>query len=196
MVDRAFRLLVRNYWSIFFVVAAVTVPLQIAYATIWHDVIAVSDLHADIEEFPPLRQVQGVGRTQLDQARLAYWVLWAVEIALIPLFLRATRRVLETDARGGVASALDGWRAALTRRAGGGLRLGRPAAVVAGAAAATLVFVLLGGIGSLVVEPLADGYAFAGVGLAEGVARAAAAPFLLVTALRSEPAGGLATARE
>ena len=174
----------RNYWSVFFLVASVTVPLHLAYATVWHNVIAVADLHEDIEAFPPLRQVHGVGRTQLSQARIAFWILWAVEIALLPLFVRATRRILEVDAREGVPAALDGWRHALTRTGTGGVvrALSRPGPLLVGAVVATAVFLLVTGIGSLLVEPLGDERAFAGLGLVDGVARAAAAPFLLVVA--------------
>lgn len=192
MIDRAFRLLVRNYWSVFFVVAAVTVPLHVVYATIYHDVIAVADLHADIEQFPPLRQVHGVGRSQLDHARLAYWIVWAIEIALIPLFLRATRRVVEADISGRVAGAADGWRGALSRRRDGAA-LGAPAGpgpLIVGAAVTAVVFMLVSGIGSLVVEPIGDDRAFAGLGLAEGIARAAAAPFALVVAVSGRPKPG------
>lgn len=184
MVD-PFRPLVRTYWSVFFVVAAVTVPLHVAHATIWHNVIAVTELHGDIEHFPPLRQVHGVGRTQLGQFRVAYWVILAIELALIPLFIRATKRILEVDARGGVTGALDGWRAALSRgQAGNAVRaLGRnPAPFLVGAAVAVVVVYLLGGVGGLLVSPLGDEREFAGRGLVDGVARAAAAPFFLVVA--------------
>jgi hypothetical protein len=183
VIDRALRLAVRNYWSVFFAVAALTVPLQIAYATIWHDVIAVADLHDDIAAFPPLRQVHGVGREQLGDARLAYWVIWAIELAALPVLVRVTRRILDADAGGRLPSAADGWRGAFTGSGRGLVRaLARPGPLIVGAALAALVLYLVRSIGGLLVEPLADERAFAGVGLVDGVARAAAAPFFLVVA--------------
>jgi hypothetical protein len=183
MIDRALRLLVRNYWSVFFAVAALTVPLQVAYATIWHDVIAVADLHDDIEAFPPLRQVHGVGREQLGNARVAYWIVWAIELAAVPLLARVARRILDVDADGGVPSARDGWSHALAR-SGRAITtaLAKPGPLLVGGALSLGVYVLLRALGGMLAEPLADDRAFAGVGLLGGVARAAAAPFFLVVA--------------
>jgi hypothetical protein len=184
MVDRALRLLIRNYWSVFFVVATVTIPLQIAHATIWRNVIAVSELHADIEEFPPLRQVRGVGRGELNEALLAQWIIWAALVALIPLFIRATKRILEVDARGEVTSAADGWRAALGGSVGGRVlgALARPGLLLVGLALAALAFVLLMSCAYVLVEPLPPGPAFAWTGLALGLVLAGTGPFLLVPA--------------
>lgn len=184
MLDRAFRTLVRNYWSVFFLVAAITVPVQIAYATIWRHVIAVSELHPAIEGFPPLRQVRGVGVAQLDEARLAHWIVWAVEIALIPLFLRATQRVLAAESSGDAPTARDAWRGAFAGGQGIGAArtLARPGLLLVGAAAAALVYGALVTFAGMVTELLPPGQRFAWVGLAGGAARAAAAPFFLVVA--------------
>ncbi|HEY7876479.1 MAG TPA: hypothetical protein VIG64_15295 [Actinomycetota bacterium] len=184
MIERAFRLTTRIYWSVFFLVATLTVPLHVLYATIFRNVIAVSDLHADIEAFPPLRQVHGVGREQLGHARLAYWILWAIEIAALPLLVRAARRISDVDAKGGVPSAADGWGHLVSAGAKGILRaFRRPGPLLVGLAIAAAVYALTRTIGGLLVEPLSDDRAFAGVGLVEGVARAAAAPFFLVVAV-------------
>jgi hypothetical protein len=184
MIDRAARLTFRNFWTLFFVVAAITVPLQVAYATAWHNVIAVRELHGDIEEFPPLRQVHGVGQEQLQHSRTTYWVIVGVELALIPLLVRAAGRVLERDAAGEVASAADAWRAALGRRRSRSVirALGRPGPLLTGAMIALAVGALVQVAGRLAIEPLGDERAFAGVGLVDGVARAAGAPFALVVA--------------
>jgi hypothetical protein len=184
MVDRALRLVFRNYWTIFFVVASVTVPLQVAYASVWHNVIAVRELHDDIAEFPPLRQVHGVGREQLRESRIAFWAIVAAELALIPLFVRATSRVLEVDGEKGVPSAVDAWRSALSRgrRRTTARALARPGPLITGALLALAVGALVQAAGRLLVEPLSDDRAFVGVGLVDGVARAAGAPFFLVVA--------------
>ena len=184
MIDRAARLTFRNFWTLFFVVAAITVPLQVAYASVWHNVIAVRELHGDIEDFPPLRQVHGVGREQLQQSRVTYWLIVGAELALVPLLIRATSRVLEQDAAGEITSAPEAWRAALGRRRSRSVvrALGRPGPLLTGVLLAVAVGALVQVAGRLAIEPLGDERAFAGVGVVDGVARAAGAPFALVVA--------------
>ena len=184
MIDRAARLTVRNFWTLFFVVAAVTVPLQVAYASVFHNVIAVGELHGDIEQFPPQRQVHGVGREQLGQARIAYWAIVAAELALLPLLVRAADRVLERDERGAITSAPGAWAAALSRRRTRSVirAVAHPGPLLTGLIVAVIIGALVQAGGRLLIEPLGDERAFAGLGLVDGVARAAAAPFALVVA--------------
>jgi hypothetical protein len=184
MIERAARLTVRNYWTLFFVVALVTVPLQVAYASVWHNVIAVRELHGDIEQFPPLRQVHSVGREQLRDSRLTYWAIVGIELALIPLMIRAAGRVVEEDAGGELSSAPHAWVAAFSRRHSRTVAraLGHPGPLLTGAVVSVAVGALVQVGGRLLIEPLGDERAFAGVGLVDGVARAAGAPFFLVVA--------------
>lgn len=184
MIDRAARLTVRNFWTLFFVVAAVTVPLQVAYASVFHNVIAVRELHGDIERFPPLRQVHGVGREQLSQARIAYWVIVAAELALLPLLVRAADGVLERDERGEIPSVPGAWAAALSRRRSRSVirAVAHPGPLLTGVIVAVIVGALVQAGGRLAIEPLGDERAFVGLGLVDGVARAAAAPLALVVA--------------
>jgi hypothetical protein len=132
-----------------------------------------------------------VGQSQLHDARVTYWVIVALELALLPLFVRAARRVAEADAAGRVTSALDAWRGALARRGGSVLRaLARPGPLVTGVVVALAVGALAAGAGHLLIEPVGDDRAFAAVGLVDGTARALAAPFFLViAALAAEPPG-------
>ncbi len=52
MVERAFARTLRNYWTIFMVVAVVTFPVHLIYAFSARNVIATSDFHGEIREGP------------------------------------------------------------------------------------------------------------------------------------------------
>ena len=139
--------------AVFFAVAARPFPCRSPYATIWHDVLASPTSH-DIAAFPPCLGARS-GREQLGDARLAYWVIWAIELAALPVLVRVTRRILDADAGGGLPSAADGWRGALAGSGRGLVRaLARPGPLIVGAALAATVFYLSRAIGGLLVEPL------------------------------------------
>ncbi|HEX2049776.1 MAG TPA: hypothetical protein VHJ34_03985 [Actinomycetota bacterium] len=179
MVDRTLRAALRNYTTLFLVAAALTVPLHVAHAFVYRDVLEVADLHGDIEEFPAARQVRSVGRDHLDNERRAFWAVNALELLLVPLLAGAARRVFERERDGRLPGVLDALARAPARLRGP--RGTRPswAAVAAGAAVALVTGVLVERILLVVAEPVPDVAAFAGFGLAWGVARAAAAPFVL-----------------
>lgn len=113
MLDRAFRDAFRSFSTLFVVVAIVTVPLHLAYAFTFRNVIATGEIHAQIREFPNYRQVRSVGPEQLTHSSIAFWVLTGLELALMPVAVKATRRVLEIEEHGGVATAPDAWRQAV-----------------------------------------------------------------------------------
>ncbi len=166
----------------FLLVAIVTIPLHIAYAFAFRDVIAVSELHSQIEGFPPGRQVQGVGPGDLDAARLALLGLTIAELALIPVLVRVAARVAAVDEEGGVPTLGDAWShrresdASLVHALGSdGVK-----AVLGTLVVAVALGVVLERIGIAVVEPLSAEDAFAGIGLVQACSRAAAAPFFLV----------------
>ena len=180
MLDRAFVKTFRSFSTLFLVVAVVTLPLHLIYSFTFRNVIATTEIHDQIRRFPNYRQVRSVGPRELRDATLASWVLTAVEIALVPLGVRAARRVIEVEDAGGVATVPDAWRTAL-RRGGGSSRFQR--ASVSGAAIGVLVAValgwLLGSVGAVVRDPLGPDFVWLGHGVVGAVARAAAAPFAL-----------------
>ena len=94
----------------FLVTFVVLMPLHLIYALFFHDVFAVRELHPAIAEFPESRLVRGVGRNDIGQARLWFWLMAIIEVALIPVFLRAARRVLALDEGGRVPDAMTAWR--------------------------------------------------------------------------------------
>ena len=177
LLDRSFRLAFASFSTLFVVVAAVTLPAQIGLAAAFRDEITVRNLTPDIRTFPEHRQVHRVGRAQLAEYRFAYWSLTALEILLLPLFAGAARRVIEVDGSGAVATAPDAWAHSLGRA-----KMAAPAdaaPLVVAAAVSVAVGVLCRQIGMLLVEPISPSAAYLGVGAAEGLARAAAAPFFL-----------------
>jgi hypothetical protein len=177
-VDDVLKTTFRNYATLFFVVAALTVPVHVVHAFIYRDVVAVRDIHDAVEDLDPGQQVRRVTADDLAQYRTTGWLIAAAEIALIPVLAGAARTVLATRDSVSVGTAwkrwLGGWRAPLPRPA-------HPAAVLAvGAVVAVAVASLLRSTGYLLSEPVGEAVSFAPVGLTEGLARAAGAPFLLV----------------
>jgi hypothetical protein len=179
LLDRALRATIRNFSTLFLLVALVMVPLQVAHAYVFRRVIAVSELHPAIEGFPEGRKVARVGPGQLRKARTGYLVIGAIEILLLPLLVRAAARVMAVDRAGGVPTvvgAFAGMRGSLEVGRLRGLPVGP--LVVAATLGITIGW-LTRALGLVLVEPLADGAAFSGVGLIEGVARALGGAFVV-----------------
>ena len=129
----------------------------------------------------PRRQVRGVGPPDLDAARRALLIATILEIALLPVAVGATKRVLSAEDRGRPAGVIDGWAHSL-----GALRSSSKAGragiadVLAGAALGAAACYGLYRIGLPFVEAVPAEVRFAPAGLLEGSVRAFGAPFLLV----------------
>lgn len=186
LLDRVLRLCVRNFSTLFLVVFMAIIPLHLTYAFVFHDVFAVQELHPAIAELPERRMVRGVDQAAIARARTWFWVLAAIELAAIPLFVRAVRRVLVQDAEGEVPNALTAWRT-LRERSG-------PNGSTTPGTSVTLTCLLIGlTIGGLTWLTLATALDLmpevatgAGLALADATSRAAGAAFPLTSlALRS-----------
>jgi len=180
LVDRALRTTLRNFSTFWLIAAAVTIPLNLAWALMYQDVIATREIHTDIEALPTGDEVRGVDGEAIERADRAQLIVFALEIALIPLLMRATRRAIERDTSGHVPTALGAWRGvarASGPRASGPWRL---SVVLPMAAFALVVWGLGTLIGWLLAAPVADSVAWLAVGLTRGAALALALPFLLV----------------
>ncbi|MGH2730386.1 MAG: hypothetical protein ACRDJI_07215 [Actinomycetota bacterium] len=184
MLDRAWRVLFRNFSTFFLVVGVITIPLHLVHSFAFRDVVGVAELHSEIEELPENLKVRGVGAEDLDRARIAYWVVTALEIALLPVLLGATRRVIEVDDDEGVPGVIDAYRHARARPPSA-LRPppGTATTLIGAAAVGFAVGWLARAAGLLVVEPLGHAAAWAGVGLVEGGSRALGAVFFLVVVI-------------
>lgn len=179
MVERAFARTFRNFSTIFMVVAVLAFPIHLIYSFTFRNVIATSDFHDAIEAMPNYRQVRSVGPPQLEHARWVFWALTAAELALLPLAIRATRRVLIVDDEGGIPTASDAWGRALQRQEGRTFRPGWPVAAVTGLASALAAGLLIDAIGGSLTGFLSEDWRWAGEGLTQALIRAGALPLFL-----------------
>jgi hypothetical protein len=171
-VDAALRSTFRNFFTLFLLVAVWTVPLHLAHSYAYRDVISIAELHPDLETFPEGRRVRNVGVGDLRSSRRAYLLLTVLELALLPLLLRAARRVVADGTKEPtVVGAYRGLADRLpARRDWGELALWAAAAAAFALAAGALF--RAGGL--LAVAPLPDERAFPWVGLVDATARALA----------------------
>lgn len=181
MLDRTLRLALRNYVTLFLFVATFTVAIHLVYLFLFRDVVGLVELHDAIREFPPQRQVRGVGHGDLDAWAVGNVVVTLIEIALVPFLAKGAARVIEQDERGEVPTV----EAALAATMKRGYRWfpspkeAGPLLVTVALALATWWLVRRTGL--LLVEPVGPDARWAPVAVVEGAARAAAAPFVLVS---------------
>jgi hypothetical protein len=193
MLDRALATTVRNFSTLFLIGAVLFVPLHLAHAFAFRNVLSVAELRPDIADFPEGRLVRNVGVGELNDERSTLGVLLVVEAGISILLLGAARRVVDVDADDGVPTVTDAY-----EHAAGSLRKAVPpidrvgilvTCTVIGVAAGWLAY----RIGLLATELLGNDTAFAGIGVTRGVAVALFATFLigpaatLSTAPRPEP---------
>ncbi len=180
MLERAWAFALRNLATLFLTYALVATPLHVVYSYASRDVVAVRELHSEIEAFPQFREVRGVGRADLTRARLGLAVLTLMELLLVPLAYGATRRVREVEERGDPPEVLDSWRHARTLAGDFTARVrSAPGPLVLAAGVAILVGWLTSRVGQIVIEPLGPDETFAGYALVAATARSLALVFWL-----------------
>ena len=180
LVDRALKTALRNFSTFWLIVAAVSIPLNLAWAVGFQDVVATRAIHADIESLPTGDTVRGVDEEAIDRARYGELIVLALQIAIIPVLLRATRRAIERDAEGHVPTALGAFGGVFRSS-----RARRPTRFSASVALAMAAFALIVGIfatliGDLLVEAAGGSVAWLVLALSRGTVLALALPFLLV----------------
>ncbi len=178
LADRALRAAFSNFSTLFLLAATIALPLQLAHGYLFQNVYEVRDLHSVIERFPNGRRIASVSPRRLQRSRNVATVVWVAEIALLPLLAGAALRVVRTHQEGGVPTALRSWRGVreIPRLLAARSKLG---VVVVGAAGALAVGWLAQTIGLILAEPIPDSWAWFVISGVEGLARAAAAPFLV-----------------
>ena len=183
MLERSFGLEIRNFSTLFLLIATLTVPLHLAYSLVFRNVIETRELHEVIATFPPVRQVRSVGQTQLTQARVGLIIVTALELAAIPWLAQATARAIRRRDDDSVMTLGMAFRGARPS-----LRLGRiqPGPLVVSAVVAFLIAFLVERSGLLLLEFVSDARSFPFFGLMQGVSRALGGPFLLTTIVCSQ----------
>lgn len=191
MLDRTLRLALRNYVTLFLFVATFAVAIHLVYLFVFRDVVGLTEIHDAIREFPPQRQVRGVGHGDLDAWRAGNFVVTLIEIALIPFLAKGAARVIEQDERGEVPTVGAALTATMKRgyRWFPSLREAGPLFVTIVIAVATWWLVRM--TGTLLVEPVGRDSEWAAMAVVEGAARSAGAPFVLVSVVlrKSGPKG-------
>lgn len=168
--------------STYFLVAAVIfVPLHLVHAFAFQDVIAVSELHGQIAELGENETVRRVGPGDLDMYRVTGLLVLLLEILALPLMASAGGRVLKQRSRGELPSVRAAW-AKGTERISPLRSLTRPGVLLTSFVLTVAIAILARMTGSLIIEPLSDRTAWAGVALVEASARSLAAPFVMVPA--------------
>lgn len=187
-LDRTLSATFREFSTLFLVVFVLILPLHLIYGWMFQDVLAVRELHPAIADFPASRQVRGVGQADVTNARLWFWIVIALEVALLPVIVKACRSVLDQARRGEVTSAKTALAATLQRRSPDAGRVGSggwlPALAIALLIAATAE-ITLGNVADFVP----DNAAFVALALASAAARSCGLPFLAVALASTEGPG-------
>ena len=181
MLEKGLSYAFRDLWTYILIAAVITIPLHFVYAVTFRNVIAVAEVHDEIEGFSAGRTTRDVGPSDLDMERAAWMAIAAIELALLPLAARATRRALERDIDDKVPTAIGAW--AGIGSAGGdfGAALKRNLGPLALAALLALTAGFLAErAGMMLSEVLGIGTRWVGVALAQGLGRAIGAPLFLV----------------
>lgn len=165
----------------FLVIFAVLGPLHLIYASAFHDVLALRELHQAIEGFPPSRQVRGVGVEALQRSRVWLWVLSGLELVLLPVFMRVVGHVLDDEAGGRVPTAVAAWHRVRSQAPAPARHSGGGATVIAtGFVVGIVIAGLVQAILMVTADLLPDDAAFAAIGLARSVGHSAGGAFFVV----------------
>lgn len=180
MLDRAFRVVLRDFITYALIAAVAYFPLHLLYSFVFQDTIAVSALHGQISELSAGDSVRGVDPSDLTTYRLAGAVLLLIEILLLPLLTFPALAAVQQRERGDLPSVKEAW--SQSRELGRSLdrRRAFSGSLITAAIVAIVVALLVRASGLLLLEPLSDRTLWAGVALVETVARSSAAPFVLI----------------
>ena len=182
MLDHALQKTFRNLSTLVLLACVITLPVHLIHAFLFKDVLSVAELRPEISEMPAGRQVRGVAKGDFDAERNTALLVLGVEILLLPLFFRASRRVMDQDDAGRVPTVVDAWK----HLGSEGTKLeGGPILV------ATLIGIAAGGLVFLIGRALADmssaDLAWLLTGASRGVATATAIALVVGTAAALPP---------
>lgn len=182
MLDRAFRVALRDFTTYALIAAVVYVPLHLIYSFVFQDTIAVSALHGQIADLSSGDTVRGVGASDLTTYRMVGAVVLVIDLLLLPALAFAALAAFEQRERGELPSVRQAW----AQSRGIAREFDRRNVFSGSLITALLVAVVIASLvrvsGLLLLEPMSDRTLWAGVALVEAIARSSAAPFVMVPA--------------
>lgn len=181
LLDKALRATFRNFSTLFLLAATIIVSAHLIYGFVFRDVLELTELHPNIEELRAGRQVNGVGRADLESAEQGAWIVAGIELVALPLLIGSANRVIRRSERGEIPTVIDALAHPRDSRARLSWRMNGTeiATVGAGTAIAAASWYLAERLGLLMAEPLPDRLNFLAFELARGAALALGATFLV-----------------
>ena len=167
MLGRSLDAAFTSIATLFCICALLFVPLHVAHAFVYRNVLAVSELAPEIEAFPEGRKVRNVGPEELGDERSTGTALVLLELLALVFVAGAARRAIDVEGAGEVATVPDSLSHAASE-----LRALRPEPTVVvgglliGAAAGWLTL----SIGYRLSEILGNDSTYLGIGLSRGIA--------------------------
>ena len=110
MLERALSRTFTNLSTLVLIAFVFTLPVHLVQAYLFRDVLAVQELGPEISALPEGRLVRGVDEGDFRAEQIALAVAIGLDLLLLPLAYRASRRAYEIDNDGGVPTVIDSWR--------------------------------------------------------------------------------------
>jgi hypothetical protein len=179
MLDRALTSTFRNFSTLLLIGAIIFVPLHLAHAFLFRNVLSVAELRSDIADFPEGRKVRNVGVAELNDERSTLGALLIIEVGISVWLVGAARRVVQVDAEGSVPTVTDAYAHATSSLRRTTIAMDRMGILVTclviGLAAGWLTY----RIGMLVTELLGNDTAFVAIALSRAVALSVVMAFVM-----------------
>lgn len=110
MLERALSRTFSNLSTLILVAFVFALPIHLAQAYLFRDVLAVQELAPEISSLPEGRLVRGVDKGDFQAERIALLIAIGIDLLLLPLAYRAAKRVLDVEAAGDIPGVIDAWK--------------------------------------------------------------------------------------
>lgn len=109
MLERALSRTFTNLSTLVLIAFVFTLPVHLVQAYLFRDVLAVQELAPEISALPEGRLVRGVDKGDFKAEQIALAIAIGIDLLLLPLAYRASRRTYEVEDDGGVPTVMDSW---------------------------------------------------------------------------------------
>lgn len=182
LTERGLRVAVDNFFTLFLIVATVSLPLHLIHGIVFWDAIAADEIHPQIRRLSEGIEVKGVSPDDLTAASLGLVVVAAAELLFVPVLVKATARVVEVGERGGVPTVVDAWRAVGRDRLAWRAARADAWPLVTALAVALALGWLVDRAGMAAIDAAGAHEAVPAVAAVRALGRAVGAPFFVATA--------------